>query len=239
MLEFAVSAPFDPAFDISSGIVPATFPWLSLSILFPIVGAFIVPFVPDDGDGKQVRWFALGIALTTFLITAAAYLTGYDPSYSGLQLSERVSWLPNLGLTWAVGADGLSMPLILLTSFITALAVLAAWPVTFKPKLFFFLILAMDGGQIAVFAVQDMLLFFLAWELELLPVYLLLAIWGGKNVNTRPPSSFSTQLAALCSSSWQPLPWAFLEGACPTLNTAFLPKRVSALDLSCSVMRGY
>ena len=180
MLEFAVSAPFDPAFDISSGIVPATFPWLSLSILFPIVGAFIVPFVPDDGDGKQVRWFALGIALTTFLITAAAYLTGYDPSYSGLQLSERVSWLPNLGLTWAVGADGLSMPLILLTSFITALAVLAAWPVTVKPKLFFFLILAMDGGQIAVCAVQDMLLFFLAWELELLPVYLLLAIWGGK-----------------------------------------------------------
>ena len=180
MLEFAVSAPFDPAFEISDGIVPATFPWLSLSILFPIVGAFIVPFFPDDGDGKQVRWFALGIALTTFLITAAAYLTGYDPSYSGLQLSERVSWLPNLGLTWAVGADGLSMPLILLTSFITALAVLAAWPVTFKPKLFFFLILAMDGGQIAVFAVQDMLLFFLAWELELLPVYLLLAIWGGK-----------------------------------------------------------
>jgi NADH:ubiquinone oxidoreductase subunit 4 (subunit M) len=58
------------------------------------------------------------------------------------------------------------MPLILLTSFITALAVLAAWPVKFKPKLFFFLILVMDGGQIAVFAVQDMLLFFLTWELN-------------------------------------------------------------------------
>ena len=134
---------------------------------------------------NKVRWFALGIALTTFLITAAAYLTGYDPSYSGLQLSERVSWLPNLGLTWAVGADGLSMPLILLTSFITALAVLAAWPVTFKPKLFFFLILAMDGGQIAVFAVQDMLLFFLAWELELLPVYLLLGHLGRKETSIR------------------------------------------------------
>ena len=180
MLEFAVSAPFDPAADIAAGIIPAQFPWLSLSILFPIVGALIVPFVPDQGEGRQVRWFALGIALITFLITVGAYLSGYDPSFSGLQLSERVSWLPDLGLTWAVGADGLSMPLILLTSFITALAVLAAWPVTFKPKLFFFLILAMDGGQIAVFAVQDMLLFFLAWELELLPVYLLLAIWGGK-----------------------------------------------------------
>ncbi len=155
-------------------------PWLSLSILFPIAGALIVPFVPDEGEGQQVRWFALGIALITFLITIGAYLNGYDPSEEGLQLYERVDWLPALGLTWAVGADGLSMPLILLTSFITALAVLAAWPVSFKPKLFFFLILAMDGGQIAVFAVQDMLLFFLAWELELLPVYLLLAIWGGK-----------------------------------------------------------
>ncbi len=159
----------------------SNFPWISFSILFPIAGSLIVPFIPDKGEGKQVRWFALAIALVTFLITVLAYTTGYDPSEEGLQLSEKVNWLPALGLTWAVGVDGLSMPLILLTSFITALAVLAAWPVSFKPKLFFFLLLAMDGGQIAVFAVQDMLLFFLAWELELLPVYLLLAIWGGKN----------------------------------------------------------
>ncbi len=160
--------------------VVSNFPWISLSILFPIVGSLLVPFVPDQGDGKQVRWYALVVSLITFLITVGAYLAGYDPTLEGLQLSERISWLPDLGLTWAVGADGLSMPLILLTSFITSLAVLAAWPVSFKPKLFYFLILAMDGGQIAVFAVQDMLLFFLAWELELIPVYLLLAIWGGK-----------------------------------------------------------
>jgi NAD(P)H-quinone oxidoreductase subunit 4 len=156
------------------------FPWLSVSILFPIAAALLIPFIPDPGDGKTIRWYALGVALVTFLVTVGAYLNGYDPAVAGLQLIERVEWLPDLGLAWSVGADGLSMPLILLTSFITALAVLAAWPVTFKPRLFFFLILAMDGGQIAVFAVQDMLLFFLAWELELLPVYLLLAIWGAK-----------------------------------------------------------
>ena len=172
MIEFAVAGASDP--------IAATVPWLSLSILVPIVGALLVPFIPDAGDGKQVRWYALGVTLITFLITVSAYLNGYDPNLSGLQLSERVSWLPDLGLTWAVGADGLSMPLILLTSFITTLACLAAWPVSFKPRLFYFLLLAMDGGQIAVFAVQDMLLFFLAWELELIPVYLLLAIWGGK-----------------------------------------------------------
>ncbi len=162
------------------GVGMTNIPWLSLSILFPITSAFIVPFIPDKGQGKEVRWFALVVALITFLITVGAYINGFNISDENVQLKESVNWLPKLGLTWSVGADGISMPLILLTSFITALAVLAAWPVSFKPKLFFFLILAMDGGQIAVFAVQDMLLFFLAWELELLPVYLLLAIWGGK-----------------------------------------------------------
>ena len=157
------------------------FPWLSASILFPIGSAFVIPFFPDKGEGKEVRWFALYIALITFLITVGSYITGFDINNENVQLKESLNWLPNLGLTWTVGADGISMPLILLTSFITALAVLAAWPVKFKPKLFFFLILIMDGGQIAVFAVQDMLLFFLTWELELIPVYLLLAIWGGKN----------------------------------------------------------
>ena len=106
--------------------ITTDFPWLTLSILFPIAGSLLVPFFPDAGEGKQVRWYALGIALITFLITVGAYLKGYDPSQEGLQLSERIEWLPDLGLTWSVGADGLSMPLILLTSFITALAVLAA-----------------------------------------------------------------------------------------------------------------
>ena len=138
MIEFAVAGLTEP--------VHASVPWLSLAILFPIVGALIVPFIPDDGDGRTVRWYSLGITLVTFLITVGGYLNGYDPSNSGLQLSERVSWLPDLGLTWAVGADGLSMPLILLTSFITTLACLAAWPVTFKPRLFYILLLAMDGG---------------------------------------------------------------------------------------------
>ena len=155
-------------------------PWLSLAILFPIAAALGIPLLPDKGDGKVVRWYGLSITLITFLITIAGYLNGYDPSISDLQMSERISWVPQLGLTWSVGADGLSMPLILLTSFITSLAALAAWPLRFKPKLFYFLLLLMDGGQIAVFAVQDLILFFLSWELELVPVYLMLAIWGGK-----------------------------------------------------------
>jgi len=112
-------------------------PWLSLSILFPIGSAFLIPFFPDKGEGKEVRWFALVVALITFLITVGSYINGFNINNENIQLKESISWLPKIGLTWAVGADGLSMPLILLTSFITALAVLAAWPVKFKPKLFF------------------------------------------------------------------------------------------------------
>ena len=125
------------------------FPWLSVSILFPIGSAFLIPFFPDEGEGKQVRWFALSVALITFLVTVGSYINGFDINNENIQLKESISWLPKLGLNWSVGADGISMPLILLTSFITALAVLAAWPVKVKPKLFFFLILIMDGGQIA------------------------------------------------------------------------------------------
>ena len=154
-------------------------PWLSLAILFPIVCALGIPLLPEGN--KVVRWYGLGASLITFLITVAGYVKGYDPAIEGLQMAERVSWVPQLGLTWSVGADGLSMPLILLTSFITSLAALAAWPVTFKPKLFYFLLLIMNGGQIMVFAVQDLILFFLSWELELVPVYLMISIWGGKN----------------------------------------------------------
>ncbi|ERT07240.1 proton-translocating NADH-quinone oxidoreductase, chain M family protein [Lyngbya aestuarii BL J] len=155
------------------------FPWLTTTILFPIVAALLLPFIPDK-DGRTVRWYALVIGLIDFAIIVYAFCTQYDFNKPGLQLFESYAWIPQLDLNWSVGADGLAMPLILLTGFITTLAILAAWPVTFKPKLFYFLMLAMYGGQIAVFAVQDMLLFFLAWELELVPVYMILAIWGGK-----------------------------------------------------------
>jgi NAD(P)H-quinone oxidoreductase subunit 4 len=157
----------------------ANFPWLTTIILFPILASFAIPLIPDK-DGKTVRWYALTIGLIDFAIIIYAFCTGYDLSNPDLQLVESYTWIPDLDLKWSLGADGLSMPLIVLTGFITTLAIMAAWPVTLKPKFFYFLMLLMYGGQIAVFAVQDMLLFFLAWELELVPVYLILSIWGGK-----------------------------------------------------------
>ena len=157
----------------------ATFPWLTTIILFPIAASLLMPFIPDK-NGKTVRWYSLIVGLIDFALIVYAFYTQYDFDKSELQMVESYPWLPQLDLNWSVGADGISMPLIILTGFITTLAIWASWPVTLKPKLFYFLMLAMYGGQIAVFAVQDMLLFFLVWELELVPVYFLLSIWGGK-----------------------------------------------------------
>lgn len=159
----------------------ANFPWLTTIILFPIAASLLIPlpWFPDK-DGKTVRWYALIVGLIDFALIVYTFYTQYDFAEPGLQLVESYSWIPQLDLNWSVGADGISMPLIILTGFITTLATLAAWPVTLKPKLFYFLLLVMYGGQIAVFAVQDMLVFFLSWELELVPVYFFLSIWGGK-----------------------------------------------------------
>ena len=153
-------------------------PWISLSILFPIAFALFIPLLPDNH--KVVKWYGLGVTLTTFLITVVAYITGYDPSVSGLQMSERVPWVPNpgsylvCGCRWSIDASRPS------DEFYHESGLCCMDPLTFKPKLFYFLLLLMDGGQIAVFAVQDLILFFLSWELELVPVYLMLAIYGGK-----------------------------------------------------------
>lgn len=157
----------------------STFPWLSTIILFPIAASLLIPIIPDK-HVQKIRWYALIIGLIDFALIVYVFGSQYDFANPNLQLVESYPWVPALDLNWSLGVDGISMPLVILTGFITTLAVLAAWPVTLKPKLFYFLILAMYGGQIAVFAVQDMLLFFLVWELELIPVYLLLAIWGGK-----------------------------------------------------------
>ncbi len=152
------------------------FPWLTVAILLPLVAALFIPLFPEN----KVRWYSFTICMADFVLVVAAFILDYDPAQPGMQLVERYRWLPQVGLEWSVGADGLAMPLILLTAFITALATLAAWPVTLRPRFFHFLMLAMLAGMLGVFAVQDMVLFFLFFELELIPVYLLLAIWGGK-----------------------------------------------------------
>ncbi|MCC5643198.1 NAD(P)H-quinone oxidoreductase subunit 4 [Nostoc sp. CHAB 5824] len=156
------------------------FPWLTAIILLPLVAALAIPLIPDK-EGRTVRWYGLGVAIADFALMIYAFWYKYDFQSSTLQLVENYPWVPQLGLHWAVGVDGLSMPLLLLTGLINTLAIFAAWKVTTKPRLFYGLMLAMYSAQLGVFVAQDLLLFFLMWEIELVPVYLLISIWGGQN----------------------------------------------------------
>lgn len=156
------------------------FPWLTAIILLPLVAALAIPLIPDK-EGRTVRWYGLGVAIADFALMIYAFWYKYDFQSSRLQFVENYPWIPQLGLHWAVGVDGLSMPLLLLTGLINTLAIFAAWKVTTKPRLFYGLMLAMYSAQLGVFVAQDLLLFFLMWEIELVPVYLLISIWGGQN----------------------------------------------------------
>ncbi len=158
-----------------------SFPWLSLIVLLPAAAALVMPLLPGDGsDPRLPRGIALVVLLVDFLLMLWVFARHFDGGLSGLQLVERVNWVPALGLEWSLAADGLSAPLVVLSGLVTFLSVAASWSVNRKTRLYFALLLLQASAQGLVFLSQDFLLFFLAWELELVPVYLLIAIWGGQ-----------------------------------------------------------
>jgi NAD(P)H-quinone oxidoreductase subunit 4 len=154
-------------------------PWLTVLIIFPLLASLAIPIIPNQ-KGKTIKWYSLGVALTNLSLMVYVIWDRYNFKITKFQLTETYSWIPQIGLNWSLGIDGLSMPLVVLSGLITTLAILASWKVTHKPKLYHFLILVLYSAQIGVFTAKDLLLFFIMWEIELVPVYLLIAIWGGK-----------------------------------------------------------
>nr|YP_009912509.1 NADH dehydrogenase ND4 subunit [Bartramia pomiformis]QLJ53791.1 NADH dehydrogenase ND4 subunit [Bartramia pomiformis]QZJ47395.1 NdhD [Bartramia pomiformis] len=157
----------------------SNFPWLSIIVLLPVSAGLVISLFPIKGN-NIIRWYTLGVCLLEFLLITYVFCYHFKSDNPFIQLKEDYNWINFLDFHWRLGIDGLSIGLILLTGFITTLATLAAWPITRNPRLFYFLMLAMYSGQVGLFASQDILLFFFMWELELIPVYLLLCIWGGK-----------------------------------------------------------
>ncbi|XGB41893.1 MAG: NAD(P)H-quinone oxidoreductase subunit 4 [Nodosilinea sp. LVE1205-7] len=155
------------------------FPWLTTLVLLPLIAILPIPVLPNR-NGQTLRWYALGIGCIEFSLILYTFTHFYHLHQSGLQLVERYNWIPQLNLTWSLGADGLAMPLVILSGLVTTLAILASWNITRRPRLYFSLLLLMYSAQVGVFLAQDLVMFFLMWELELVPVYLLISIWGGQ-----------------------------------------------------------
>ncbi|MFM7269504.1 MAG: NAD(P)H-quinone oxidoreductase subunit 4 [Cyanobium sp.] len=166
--------------DLASSAGAAPFPWLTLIVLLPSAAALLMPLLPGDSDDPRLpRTVALITLAVDFALMLWVFSRHFDGSSSALQLVERFSWVRALGLEWSLAADGLSAPLVVLSGLVTLLSVAASWNVARKTRLYFALMLLQASAQALVFLSQDFLLFFLAWELELVPVYLLIAIWGG------------------------------------------------------------
>ncbi|HEY6124631.1 MAG TPA: NADH-quinone oxidoreductase subunit M [Steroidobacteraceae bacterium] len=154
------------------------FPLLSFLTWLPIAGGVLVLLFGDRGI-RAGRWVALGIALATFGASLPLYC-GFDSSSFAFQFTEQLPWIPAFHATYYLGVDGISLPLILLTTFITIPVVIAAWTVIeTRPAQYYAAFLIMEGLMIGVFSALDGLLFYFFWEAMLIPMFLIIGVWGG------------------------------------------------------------
>lgn len=158
----------------------AEWPILSAAIWLPIIGGFLV-LGSGDRAPQVSRWLALIVAVLTFIVSIPLY-TGFDATTAQMQFVERVAWIPAFNVEYYLGVDGISMPLILLTTFISILVVIAGWEVIqYKPSQYMAAFLIMEGVMVGVFAALDAMLFYVFWEAMLIPMFIIIGVWGGPN----------------------------------------------------------
>lgn len=149
---------------------------LSALIFIPIAAAMLLAFLPLDA--KSIKTTALAIGGVLFAITLWI-LARFDPTIAGLQFIENLPWVQELGLDYHLGVDGLSILLLILNGLLTMIAIYITPETVIRPKLYYAMIFALNAGVAGAFLAQNLLLFFLFYELELVPLYLLISVWGG------------------------------------------------------------
>jgi NADH-quinone oxidoreductase subunit M len=153
---------------------------LSLIVFLPLAGALALLLVPNrDGTRDSlVRWTALAVSLVTFVVTLALW-AGFDATRADFQFVERLAWIPAFGIDYYIGVDGISLLLIVLTGFLTPLALLCSWEsIEKKVKEFSIFILVLETAMLGVFVSLDLFLFYVFWDAMLIPMYFLIGIWG-------------------------------------------------------------
>ena len=175
------------------------FPLLSLITFTPLAGAVVVGLLPGNRP-DQIRAVALGFALLAWVFSlalVASFAFGSAPTYlpicptadacdalaasSQFRFVEALSWIPNFGIQYKVGADGLSVLMVLLTTTLSWISILASGPIKTRLKGYMISFLVLEVGMIGVFVAMDLFLFYIYWEIVLVPMYLIIGIWGGAN----------------------------------------------------------
>jgi NADH-quinone oxidoreductase subunit M len=153
---------------------------LSLAIWTPIAVGVVLLALGRDQHVQPVRWLALIGALAAFLVTLPLY-GGFEIDSAAMQYVEKVLWVPAFNIHYHLGVDGISLWLILLTAFITVIVVVASWTITERVNQYMGAFLILSGLMIGVFSAQDAMLFYVFFEATLIPMYLIIGIWGGPN----------------------------------------------------------
>jgi NADH-quinone oxidoreductase subunit M len=154
-------------------------PIVTSLIVLPLVGALLLFLVRDDEANESlIRNIALAMSVVVFAVTLLMWAR-FDPSSADFQFVERYAWIPTFGITYAVGVDGISLLLIVLTGFLTPIALLCSWEsVHKKTRAFSMFVLALEAAMIGVFVSLDLFLFYVFWDAMLIPMYFLIGIWG-------------------------------------------------------------
>jgi NADH-quinone oxidoreductase subunit M len=154
-----------------------SFPWLTVLIALPLVGAAAVCLVKETG----VRLTALGITLADLLLSLPLWWL-FDPSSGQMQFGEQAAWITTPPIHYRLGLDGISLPLVLMTTVLMPLCILISWDsIATRIRTFMAMLLIMEAAMIGVFAALDFVLFYVFWEAMLIPMYLLIGVWGGPN----------------------------------------------------------
>lgn len=152
-------------------------PILSLLIFFPILGAIVLVFINKE-NGKAIRWVALIFAFVEFIFSLPLFFA-FDPKTAAMQFVEDWWWIQSYGISYKLGIDGISLFLVLLTTFLTILCMLCSWTaITFRVKEFMISFLFLETGMIGALVALDLVLFYVFWEVMLIPMYLLIGVWG-------------------------------------------------------------
>ena len=152
-------------------------PILSLLIFFPILGAIVLLFINKE-NGRAIRWVTLIFAFVEFIFSLPLFF-GFDPKTAAMQFVEDWWWIQSYGISYKLGIDGISLFLVLLTTFLTILCILCSWTaITFRVKEFMISFLFLETGMIGALVALDLVLFYVFWEVMLIPMYLLIGVWG-------------------------------------------------------------
>ena len=207
---------------------------LSAIVFLPIIGAIVIALLIRNYT--QARIFAAAIAVVDFVLALIAF-AAYDIAAGGIQLVDRVSnWIPGLGddgfaVQYLLGIDGLSAPLVLLTGLLGLVAVLASWHIRLRVREYFIWLLALQTGVMGVFTSLDFLLFFLFWELELIPMFFLIAIWGSDPKSKREYSAMKFLIFTILGSAFMLVGILVLFFSTGTFDMTQLPDAIRGANL--------